>query len=177
MLIFALFFVSKTVALAESEAGASATLKTNSPQETLEEKDLRFLKLKKLFASYNSPFEDEEAEAFLVAAEINQLDWRLLPAITGIESTFGRFLPFNSFNPFGWGIYGNQVTLFASYQEAIETVAYGIAQNYPYRQGIFALAYAYCPPNANRWANKVISFMEEIENMPVASQDSLVITL
>lgn len=176
LLILIFFFIFKTAVFADNEAAASACLKSNSLQEGFEGNDQRFLKLEKFLIFYNSPFGEEEIEAFLSAADKNQLDWRLLPAITGIESTFGRFLPADSYNPFGWGIYGNQVKCFNSYEEAIETVAQGVAQNYPY-QDIYSLAYNYCPPNANRWASRVLSFMAQLENTPVASQELLVITL
>ncbi len=44
----------------------------------------------------------------VLEAEKNNLDWRLLPAISVIETTGGRNLckrlkPENKFNPFGWG--------------------------------------------------------------------------
>jgi len=176
LLALTFFFVFKTAVYADNEAAASACLKSNSLPETFEGEDKRALKLEKFLNSYNSPFGEEEVEAFLSAADKNQLDWRLLPAISGIESTFGRFLPFESYNPFGWGIYGNNVRGFSSYEESIDTVAQGIAQNYPY-EDINRLASKYCPPNAGLWANKVTALMGQIENTPIDSQGLLVITL
>ena len=33
---------------------------------------------------------------------MNGLDYRLVPAISGVESTFGKHIPDNSYNAYGW---------------------------------------------------------------------------
>ena len=175
ILITLFFFLFNKAAWAQKQAGASATLKNSIIKFSLPKKDLRIFKLENFFAFYDSPFGEKEIEAFLSAADQNQLDWRLLPAITGMESTFGQFLPKNSFNPFGWGIYDNKITRFKSYQEAIQTVAEGIGQKYP--KEIPQIAYIYCPPNANLWTNQVTFYMDKIEKTPVNSQELLKISL
>ena len=62
--------------------------------------DPRFKKLQAFFSRRDCPAE-EYAEAFLAAADRNALDWRLLPSLSYIESTGGKFLEYN--NLFGWG--------------------------------------------------------------------------
>lgn len=171
-----IFLLSKTAVLATNEAGSSAGLRVFDPYEQKEEKNLKVIKLKNLFESVNSPFSEKEAEAFLTAASEYQLDWRLLPAISGVESTFGRFLPNESYNPFGWGIYADHVTSFKSYEEGINTVAEGLKTKYN-TENLYAMARSYCPPNPENWAKKVTYFMDKIENVSLNSQDVLVIEL
>lgn len=79
------------------------------------------------FAKYNSPFENH-AQDFIDAADTYGVDWKLVPAIAGVESTFGK----NSYgyNAWGWGIYGNQALNFASWRTGIYTVTGGLKENY-----------------------------------------------
>lgn len=60
------------------------------------------------------------------AAEKNDLDWRLLPAISIKETTGGKFACHQ--NPFGWG---SCKIKFADFDEAIETVARNLGGNNP----------------------------------------------
>ena len=53
-------------------------------------------------AKYNSPLVNE-VDAFLNACMSYGINCYLLPSISGVESTFGRFLMPDSHNPFGWG--------------------------------------------------------------------------
>lgn len=54
------------------------------------------------------------------------VDPRLLVAIAGSESSYGKFVPSGSHNPFGWGP-GKR---FSSWQDAIFTVAEGLQRGY-----------------------------------------------
>src|SRR4030042_3530833 len=76
----------------ENTISSSAQLK----DETLEF-DSRTQILKDYFQQFNSPLA-EYAEEFVGAADTYELDWRLLPAISGVESTYGKFIPHNSYN-------------------------------------------------------------------------------
>ena len=62
-------------------------------------KDPRLLRIQQFFAKYNCPLL-ESAEDFLVAADQNALDWRLLPSISMIESSGGK--DYRNNNVFGW---------------------------------------------------------------------------
>jgi hypothetical protein len=61
--------------------------------------DPRLFHLHKFFAAHNSPLKDLAPE-FLIAADKNDLDWRLLPSISLVESSAGKFYRNN--NVFGW---------------------------------------------------------------------------
>ena len=83
-----------------------------------------------------------------------------------MESTCGKFLIEGSYNPFGWGIYGKNAIYFKSYDEAIETVAKGIRDNYASR-GLNTpekIAPVYTPPNYVNWRNGVNYFISRIDS-------------
>jgi len=61
--------------------------------------DPRLSRLQKFFGDRDCPLR-ESAKDFLVAADQNKLDWRLLPSISIIESSGGKYRRNN--NVFGW---------------------------------------------------------------------------
>jgi hypothetical protein len=69
------------------------------PQPSVNQNDPRLSRLKKFFADRDCPLKDS-AKDFLVAADQNQLDWRLLPSISIIESSGGK--DYRNNNVFGW---------------------------------------------------------------------------
>jgi hypothetical protein len=82
-------------------AGLLATGASN-PQEKQshpEAGDTRLAKLKKFFADRACPLE-KHAAAFLAAADENNLDWRLLPSISFVESGGGK--AYRNNNVLGW---------------------------------------------------------------------------
>jgi hypothetical protein len=66
----------------------------------VKQNDPRLSRLQKFFGDRACPLRDS-AKDFLVAADQNQLDWRLLPSISMIESSGGKYYGNN--NVFGWG--------------------------------------------------------------------------
>ncbi len=79
-------------------------------------------------AQYNSPLTDHAAD-FVEAADTYGVDWKLVPAIAGVESTFGKDIP-GGYNGWGWGVYGNQAIYFNSWRDGIFTVTAGLKDNY-----------------------------------------------
>ena len=72
------------------------------------------------------------AEEFVAVADKYKMDWRLLPAISVIESAGGNRIPKGSYNAWGWGIPTGKSSgiAFASWENAINTVAEGISRKY-----------------------------------------------
>jgi hypothetical protein len=66
---------------------------------TVDQNDPRLHRLKQFFAERDCPLRDAAAD-FLVAADQNALDWRLLPSISIIESSGGK--DYRNNNVFGW---------------------------------------------------------------------------
>lgn len=120
--------------------------------------------LEKFFDKYKSPLK-QHSETFVEVADKYGMDYRLLPAISCMESSCGKNLIEGSYNPFGWGIYGSHAIYFKDYDEAIETVAKGLKSNY-LDKGFDTpqkIAPIYTPPNHRNWLSGVTFFMDKIE--------------
>lgn len=132
------------------------------------ELDPRAKILKDYLAQYNSPLE-HHAQDFIDAADTYNVDWKLVPAIAGVESTFGKRIP-GGFNGWGWGIYGNNRIYFNSWRDGIFTVTKGLKEGY-IDKGLTTPAamnrvYAASPT----WGQKVNYFINDIEKF---SQNTL----
>lgn len=90
--------------------------------------DQRAIILKDYLAQYNSPLQNH-AQDFIDAADTYAIDWKLVPAISGVESTFGKAIP-GGFNGWGWGVYGTQALYFSSWRDGIFTVSKGLKEDY-----------------------------------------------
>jgi len=96
------------------------------------------------------------------------LDFRLLAAIAVKESGGGRAMPKNSYNAWGWGIYGDQVLGFNTWQDGILKVAQGLKKDYidkGYRTPE-ELMRKYTPPSleiGGTWAQDIQQFLSEME--------------
>jgi hypothetical protein len=127
-------------------------------------KDPRIANLKVFFRKHNSDLY-EHTEFIVQTSDKYGLDYRLLPAIAMQESTLCKNIPHHSYNCWGWGIYGDMVTRFSSYEEAIDTVARGLKKYY-IDNGLVSVEQImskYNPSSPNgSWANGVMSFMEII---------------
>ena len=126
--------------------------------------DERVRKLRSYFAKHNSPLEPY-AYDFVYYADIYGLDWKLVPAITGVESTFGKRIPKNSFNAYGWA---NGAYSFNSWEHSIEHVTRTLRTKY-YDRGyntIPKIARIYAPPSTT-WGGNVSFFMNKIEAFEV----------
>lgn len=102
-----------------------------SPEKKLIDNRIKILQA--YLAQYNSPLENQ-AHVFVAAADKYDLDWKLVAAISGVESTFGKFVPggpdYGSYNAWGWGVYGTQALYFKSWEDGIYTVSQGLKENY-----------------------------------------------
>lgn len=79
--------------------------------------DARMIRIKRYFLERDCPAHVYAAD-FVQAADRNDLDWRLLPSISMVESTGGKLAPNN--NMFGWD---NCDIRFTSNREGIYAVA------------------------------------------------------
>ena len=122
--------------------------------------------LEDFFRGYKSELANF-ANQFVEVADQYQLDYKLMPAIAMQESNGGRRMPKDSYNPFGFGIYGSKILHFDSFDEAIETVGQTLRENY-LDQGLetpYEIMTRYTPQSEAKgspWAIGVISFMEEL---------------
>lgn len=126
--------------------------------------DSRAERLEKYLNSHNSPLAGY-SDTFIRVADKYNLDWRLIPAISGVESTFGKRIPQNSFNAYGWA---NGEYKFHSWDESIEVVGKTLREKYIDKGAptINKIARRYAPPSST-WAGKVKFFMTKIDPLPV----------
>ncbi|MBN1162636.1 glucosaminidase domain-containing protein [Patescibacteria group bacterium] len=127
--------------------------------------------LENFFDNYNSPLRDH-ADTFVEVADKYGMDYTILPAISCMESTCGKYMIPGSYNPFGWGIHGNSSIAFNSFDEAIETVGKGMSDIY-LSKGLDTpdkIAPVYTPPNSNGWLKGVNFFIEQIDKEEVSNQ-------
>lgn len=130
---------------------------------TISEKDIRIEELREFLIYYKSPLVPY-AEKLVTIADKYRLDYRLVPAIAMQESNLCKKIPDNSYNCWGFGIYGKKVTRFSNYSEAIETVSKTLANKY------IALGYVepheimkkYTPSSNGSWGNGVSYFMSKL---------------
>lgn len=146
--------------------------------DTSKSDDIRVNVLRGFLIKYNSPL-SPFAEDFVKSADKYNLDYRLVVAISGVESTFGHQIPSNSYNAWGWGVYGANVIKFNSWSEAIEIISKGIRENFMDKWGgknIYQVGSMYAA--SPTWAIRVIAFMNQIEKYKLLNlKDSLPITI
>ncbi len=162
--IFILIFLiilnqTSSIYAQEFSAGSSAALL----KPVAKASDSRATILKNFLKQYNSPL-TPFASDFVEIADKYDLDWKLVPAISGVESTFGQQIPHESFNGWGWGIYGNNVIYFSSWEKGIETVSLGLRTNYIDKWGardVYEIGRFYAA--SPTWAQRVDYFMRKID--------------
>ncbi|MGB9911094.1 MAG: hypothetical protein ACPLKP_00585 [Microgenomates group bacterium] len=141
------------------EANHSAKLANKENEKKV---DFRASSLEKFLKQYRSPLA-KYASVFVETADKYQIDWRLVPAITGVESSFGKHIPFGSYNAYGWN---NGNYYFSSWEESIEIVTKTLKEKYINR-GLDTpqkIAPVYAPPSST-WGSKVNYFIKKIQGV------------
>lgn len=123
----------------------------------------------------NHPLVPEEyfGEFFVELADEYNLDFRLLPSIAMQESNLCNHtpkpngdagIPVESYNCLGFGVYGDKVTMFPSFEANFEQAAKTLKKHYidigldtPYK-----IMRKYTPPSDGSWAESVNQWMAEM---------------
>ncbi len=125
--------------------------------------------LKAYLESQDSPMA-ANAKDFVDASKAYNLDWKLVAAISGLESGFGKHTPGNelffneSYNAWGWGVYGDNALGFKSWKDGIYTVSRGLRENYINRGLTEPLSMNRAYASSPTWGVRVNLFMNQIEN-------------
>jgi hypothetical protein len=144
----------------------------NIEQENIEKIDINENKLSKEEIEFNKKVSNIKtylskrgaplanyAEEFVKAADKYDIDYRLVAAISIIESSGGEHT-FRQYNAWGWGKSG-----FDSWKDGIWSVSKGLSKYYASgRTTPQTIAPSYCPPSASEWARKVSYVMNVISN-------------
>ena len=167
--VFILFLMNPSYANAQEGASASSAKiqKLNVLQP-----DYRVRILKDYLNQYNSPLASYSA-VFIRNADDYDIDWRLVAAISGIESTFGHQIPYNTYNAWGWGIYGDNMLYFKSWEDGIETISKGLRENYINKwkaQNVYEIGRIYAA--SPTWALRVDYFMQRIQEFGLRNPQS-----
>lgn len=162
---------AKEVSIASREAGPSAI----PASRILDTTDTRAQRLEAYLTSHKSPLA-AYASVFVAKADEYELDWRLVAAISGVESTFGKKIPANSYNAYGWN--GGRY-YFKSWEDGIDTVSRTLKEKYADRWGantVWEIAPYYAPPSKT-WAGKVNYFMVKIDEGSKPARAALALNL
>lgn len=127
--------------------------------------DYRIYTLRKFLNKNRSPLTPYSAE-FIKLADYYGIDWRMVPAISGVESTFGKRIPQNSYNAYGWA--GGNYN-FKSWPDSINTVSMTLRQKYIDKgaTSITKIARIYAPPSTT-WGRNVKYFVAKITPLPLS---------
>lgn len=146
----------------QKQSGGVSLAKTPLKDEVVSKKLDKQAQILADYLKYrNSPLQ-YHAQDFIDAAKKYDLDWKMLPAIAGVESTFGKFIP-GGYNAWGWGVYDTNAIYFGSWREAIFVISRGLREGYlnkglnnPYTINRIYAASPY-------WGRAVAYFMNDLE--------------
>lgn len=127
--------------------------------------DPRVDNLRQFLLQYKSSLEPF-AEAIIQAADQAGIDYRLLPAIAMQESNLCKKTPTDSYNCWGFGVYGKNVRRFASFADAIDIVSRTLAKEYKDKGFVTPeeIVEKYTPNDNGKWVASVMHYMDEIKN-------------
>ena len=162
---------------ARNQASASsATIKPTESNKVA--RDYRVKIIENYLKRYDSPMVSNAGD-FVFYADKYNLDWRLVLAISGVESTYGKQIPPYSYNGWGWGVYGDNVIRFKSWKEGIQTVSQGLREKYMDKWGgenIYEIGSFYA--SSPHWANSVNINYNMIQKFILTNpQDALSLSL
>jgi hypothetical protein len=144
---------SRAVVLGLTACAAVASNSTLPPMYT----DPRGDRLKAFFEAYNCPA-PLHVQEYLRAADSHALDYRLLPAISLVESTCGAFEKMN--NRWGWD---SVQSGFDSVPEGIDYITQQLAENPNYKgKSVKEKLFTYNP--YPQYVRQVVRLMQEIED-------------
>ena len=131
---------------------------TPTPTPTQKKVDRRVLAIQRFYSKYNSPLKPY-AKHMVNVADKYGIDYRLIPAISIVESSGGKynFRPYNA-----WGLMTKRQ--FKNYLESIEFVGRLLGKSY--RSGcktVECISGWYCPPTHESWAKKVDYLMYKVK--------------
>ncbi len=143
---------------ASTNAASSAAL-TPLKIGAKETSDYRVEALTNILNKYNSPL-TPYAKSYIKAADKHGVDWRLLPSIAGLESSFGKRYIEGTYNAYGWG---SGRIYFDSWEDGINQINSKLKTNYMDKWGakdVWEIGPIYA--ESPTWAVRVNSFMNQI---------------
>jgi len=128
-------------------------------------KDSRAEKIDGVFNIYKCPLEGLGCK-FVEEADKYGIPWWLTASVAFKESSCGKNTPTvdgrESYNAWGWGVYGDNVRSFDNFARGIETVSKYFSDKF-YSRGIedpCEIMKVYTPPSDGSWCRDVVHFSE-----------------
>ncbi len=121
--------------------------------------------VRQYLAKYNSPLEPL-AQLIVDLSDQHNFDYRWMVAIAQQESNLCKRIPPDSHNCWGWGIYGDKVTRFDSFEEALRRIAPQFVTIFlkgDHTREPMEVMKTYTPPSDGSWANGVSTFFRHLE--------------
>jgi hypothetical protein len=134
-------------------------------QTSFKTADARTEIVRQYLARHKSELEPH-SELIVQLADQYNFDYRWLVAIAQQESNLCKKIPENSYNCWGWGIYGDKVTRFDSYEDALRKIAPQFKQTFlkdEHLKDPYKVMETYTPPSDGSWAFGVLQFFKELE--------------
>jgi hypothetical protein len=131
--------------------------------------DTRAKKIEGVFKAYNCPMIGT-GEYIVEQADKNGIPYWIVPSIAFQESLCGKHTPekngVESYNAWGWAVYGNSSKAFKNYEHGIKVVSEYMGNRF-YKRGITEtcdIMKIYTPPSQGSWCRGVNYFSEKIQN-------------
>lgn len=138
--------------------------------ESLNSGDTRAAKLNAIFDIYNCSNFYGMGEVFVREADKNKIPYWLVTAVSFQESGCGNKTPTKdgneSYNAYGWGVWGDNVRTFNNWEEGIVVVSKYMNDMF-YSKGttdLCTIMKTYTPPSNGSWCNGVAYFRDIIVN-------------
>ena len=129
--------------------------------------DSRAAKIDKVFFENNCELTGL-GDVFVREADKNDIPYWIVAAISFQESSCGKKTPKvdgkETYNAWGWGVYGDNVVSFESWEEGIEVVSKYLNEKF-FSKGVkepCEIMQVYTPPSKGSWCNGVEYFQDEI---------------
>lgn len=134
-------------------------------QTSIKTADARPEIIRQYLYRYGSPLEPYSDLIVKLSDQYN-FDYRWLVAIAQQESGLCLHIPENSFNCWGWGIYGDKVTRFDSYEDALRRIAPQFTTIFlqgSHSKDPMEVMKTYTPPSDGSWAEGVSNFFDDLQ--------------
>lgn len=148
---------------------ASEPLTLSEATSTIYAKDSRAQRINEVFGMFKCPMKGL-GEAFVYEADKAGIPWWLAASIAFQESSCGKNTPkiegVETYNAWGWAVYGNTLRSFDSYEKGIGTVSKYLYDQFISRgvTDICEIMKVYTPPSNGSWCSGVQHFADLIKD-------------
>lgn len=121
--------------------------------------------IRQYLRKYESPLEPH-SKLIVQLSDQYDFDFRWLVAIAQQESNLCKRIPPDSYNCWGWGIYGDKVTRFDNFEDALRRIAPQFTKIFlkgNHTKDPCEVMATYTPPSEGSWCAGVSQFFDHLE--------------